>query len=397
MVKEEPGTLEKEVHETYEPISKIEIINKETFKKDKVKKYSRRSFLTLMVGGLSWLIYDHSTTRSQIVLDKLDYKVLDMISRDDQISLLVSSDEYYNNIKQPLLPDFYFLKNIDGLKFLGSDEKGRSHYLSSESSDNESLEFRIFKSIPETGRLLVNKKLDIYDDVNKWFQEKNPDKPINEMIHLDHKIISSSVDLPGNTYLMVRTDITKSSNKQPNINSATSNSPSLSLFKIDSQGNKLISRIIDINKDSDYKDKNLRSVSMDVWDNYITVLFEESNEIAFYDSAWKDIHFIEQDAGHLPLELSNPKDVAIGPNNKVYIADTGNNRIKRYNILSRTEPFTTHNTISKSEGWDEVDAFGSYGTAKGEFDRPTKIAINNQNDIYVYDEGNDRIQKIKGF
>lgn len=73
-----------------------------------------------------------------------------------------------------------------------------------------------------------------------------------------------------------------------------------------------------------------------------------------------------------------PSSVAIGPDNRIYIADTGNNRIVRMNSIN---------------GSGEV-FYGSYGSGTGQFNNPQGIAIGYDSKIYIADSGNNRIVRM---
>ncbi len=77
-----------------------------------------------------------------------------------------------------------------------------------------------------------------------------------------------------------------------------------------------------------------------------------------------------------------PSDIAMDKNNNFYITDTGNNRIQ---IWKR----------EASGGYDFVSSFGSKGTAQGRFYGPNSIFIDKNNYIYISDTGNNRVQIFK--
>ncbi len=69
--------------------------------------------------------------------------------------------------------------------------------------------------------------------------------------------------------------------------------------------------------------------------------------------------------------FSSPKGVAVDPSGNVYVADTGNNRVQKFNGAS----------------WSTV----------GTFNAPRGVAVDNQSgDLYVADSGSDRVQKLAG-
>jgi DNA-binding beta-propeller fold protein YncE len=69
-------------------------------------------------------------------------------------------------------------------------------------------------------------------------------------------------------------------------------------------------------------------------------------------------------------------------NQRIVVADTGNNRIEFYT------PGTTPGS------WTRTGAFGAFGSAPGDFNSPREVAIDGAGNIYVADAGNSRIQKF---
>ncbi|MFC1617272.1 carboxypeptidase regulatory-like domain-containing protein [Candidatus Margulisiibacteriota bacterium] len=76
-------------------------------------------------------------------------------------------------------------------------------------------------------------------------------------------------------------------------------------------------------------------------------------------------------------EFSLVKDVALDPEGNIYVTDEGNNRVQKFD----------------SEG-SFIRKWGSQGTGDGEFSSPYSIAIDNENNVYVTDADNNRVQKF---
>ncbi|GEM_PF-1214991 len=79
-----------------------------------------------------------------------------------------------------------------------------------------------------------------------------------------------------------------------------------------------------------------------------------------------------------PSYFNNPTDLAVDKRNgDIYVVDTGNNRIQRFN----------------SEG-SFLSEFGQFGSENGSFNSPWGIAVDNQGFVYIADSNNKRIQKF---
>jgi sugar lactone lactonase YvrE len=79
-----------------------------------------------------------------------------------------------------------------------------------------------------------------------------------------------------------------------------------------------------------------------------------------------------------PSYFNNPTDLAIDSRNgDIYVVDTGNNRIQRFN----------------AEG-SFLSEFGQFGSENGSFNAPWGIAVDNQGFVYIADTMNARIQKF---
>jgi hypothetical protein len=76
--------------------------------------------------------------------------------------------------------------------------------------------------------------------------------------------------------------------------------------------------------------------------------------------------------------FNHPKGVATDRLNRIYVVDTGNNRVIRMNDIS-------------GAGWTEV---GRYGSGDGELNNPTGICVSPDFEVYVADTGNHRIVRF---
>ncbi len=79
--------------------------------------------------------------------------------------------------------------------------------------------------------------------------------------------------------------------------------------------------------------------------------------------------------GSEPGQFKNPRGLAVDSAGKLWIADTGNDRLQR---------FGTDGTL--------LQVIGRSGSGEGQFDSPSAIAIGRKGNLYAADAGNRRIQ-----
>ena len=85
---------------------------------------------------------------------------------------------------------------------------------------------------------------------------------------------------------------------------------------------------------------------------------------------------IEGQAGTTDETFDRPADIAFGPNDELYVADGyGNSRVVKYD----------------ADG-NFVKAWGTHGSAPGEFDLVHSVAVDSRGNVYASDRENNRIQ-----
>lgn len=92
--------------------------------------------------------------------------------------------------------------------------------------------------------------------------------------------------------------------------------------------------------------------------------------------------------GFAPRSFDSPSAITIEPTSgKLYVVDTLNNRLQIFDpdgSLAKTGP----------NGRPIANPFGRLGSADGDFNRPRDVALDKKGNIYVADTGNNRIQKF---
>lgn len=76
-------------------------------------------------------------------------------------------------------------------------------------------------------------------------------------------------------------------------------------------------------------------------------------------------------------QFQSPVGMAVDSAGNVYVADTSNHRIQRFNDVG------TH-----------LASWGAFGTAEGQFSTPMGVAVDASGNVYVVEHGNHRVQKF---
>lgn len=91
-----------------------------------------------------------------------------------------------------------------------------------------------------------------------------------------------------------------------------------------------------------------------------------------------------QDGDPTKAQFNSPTSAAVGPDGTVYVADTGNNRIRVVDPMGNATTFAGNDTPASQDGKGTVATFNS----------PDGIATDAQGNVYVADTGGDVIRKI---
>jgi sugar lactone lactonase YvrE len=81
------------------------------------------------------------------------------------------------------------------------------------------------------------------------------------------------------------------------------------------------------------------------------------------------------------FKFTNGVGLCVDSANNVYVADSGNNRVKKFKE-------------SGNESGILIDTWGKAGREDGQFITPLAIAVDSSDNVYVADTGNNRIQKF---
>ncbi|MEM7797885.1 MAG: hypothetical protein AAF633_01730 [Chloroflexota bacterium] len=165
-------------------------------------------------------------------------------------------------------------------------------------------------------------------------------------------------------------------------------------------------------------------------DGFITIVIENSPEdgtdfpfVTNFDSAGKNGIAFEQSWDG----LDNPRGMAIDSSGSVYVADSFNNRILKYDQLGNIQKiffgddrgvgsldqpydvaldsvgnlfvadFGNNRVVKFSPDGDQLLAFGSFGSEPGQFTSLRGLAVDSVGNIYAADPNNNSIQKFDPF
>lgn len=127
------------------------------------------------------------------------------------------------------------------------------------------------------------------------------------------------------------------------------------------------------------KDAAAQAIGLNVQGSQLEDLPAEDIEFA-----GKQVDLKPQQVLALP-GLTGPRNLAIAPDESVYLLDTGNSRVLKLDSSGK---------LLKSWGSRTVD--GQVPPASGTFNEPWGIAVDRQGSVYVADTWNHRIQKFDG-
>jgi sugar lactone lactonase YvrE len=110
------------------------------------------------------------------------------------------------------------------------------------------------------------------------------------------------------------------------------------------------------------------------WEDLILYRPIRRNKITDYDYIFKNKQ--TSSGGRNPF-FNDPQGIAIDSSKDIYVADTNNHRIQRFN-----------------KSGDLITEWGLLGNGQGQFRSPTGVAVDSSKTVYVADTNNHRIQKF---
>lgn len=122
---------------------------------------------------------------------------------------------------------------------------------------------------------------------------------------------------------------------------------------------------------------SLQSIALDQTGFLYAADYEDQSVVVF-DENGNLVHSIGGE-GWGPGEFDGPQGIAVSVDGQIYAADTGNRRVQKLALTENME-------------LDVVDVWGTYGTEEGQFYIPEGIAVDGSGNVYVADQGNERIQ-----
>jgi tripartite motif-containing protein 71 len=124
------------------------------------------------------------------------------------------------------------------------------------------------------------------------------------------------------------------------------------------------------------KGRLLRPQGLAVIGSRLIVADDDHHRLVIFDTGGRYIRTVGSGPGPRPGQLTNPYDVAVDPQGRLYVADDLNHRVVRF---------------GPAPGYVYRARWGSFGTAAGQLAYPRGIAADGNGNSYVADPGNNRV------
>ncbi|MGC8873103.1 MAG: flippase activity-associated protein Agl23 [Chloroflexia bacterium] len=99
-------------------------------------------------------------------------------------------------------------------------------------------------------------------------------------------------------------------------------------------------------------------------------------------------------AGSGPGQLSFPRGIAVDKAGNLYVADSGNHRIVRFDPQGETSVWGSPCVLETGVGCVDPDGMGPLPLGAGQFNEPWGVAVDSEGRVYVADTWNHRIQVL---
>jgi DNA-binding beta-propeller fold protein YncE len=147
-----------------------------------------------------------------------------------------------------------------------------------------------------------------------------------------------------------------------------------------------------------------KDVAAQVWDWGAApgAVTEIEAAISSYEAGRRQIAALQQlgitgVAGSAVGQFSFPRAVAVDDEGRIYVADSGNNRVQVFNPDgSFLRQWGSTCKLDTREGCQPAPAGSPGGDGQGQFNEPWGIAVDRDGNVYVSDTWNHRIQKFDG-
>ncbi|MBM4126998.1 MAG: 6-bladed beta-propeller [Nitrospira sp.] len=118
-------------------------------------------------------------------------------------------------------------------------------------------------------------------------------------------------------------------------------------------------------------------------DGNLYVADTDNHSIQKFDKAGKFLARWGSEPGSQEGQFYYPRGLAVGPDDVVYVADSGNNRVQKFDLEGNVQ-----------KAWGKF-GFAWRGADMGKFDVPWGLATDQEGNVYVSDTSNARIQKFQ--